>query len=415
VAWTAVALTLIGGSSPAAPEHDHAFVSAAPTVPSTPTSPGGIEAPIVDVGEGSADELAGLDLTGKIALVHSKPSYGIFRHPGVQAIDRIAADGKAVAVVCTLHRPIPSNDKVAITNGRGGAGLSQINLGMGDGLFLSDVIKRSPPDQPPRVRLVAAGERVTDWITQNTFGLLRGTGDEYVVIQAHTDGYFEAAGDNGSGLAMLLALARHFAARPRAELTRNMLFIATSGHHSGPAVGAWRLVKDHADVLSRTVLAVNLEHVAAVAPKLPYRGGEPFVQVPHLIYDTHAHPFLIERCREIADRYGVPIYFAPIMEEYQADMYPYASLGPTGVASFMLHQPLYWYHTQEDDLEKISPHALQQITRGHAYLLDKLDEASVAEIREGWKGGPRGSFPEAYNVLKLDLGQLRSVEILGFD
>ncbi len=409
VAWSAVRLTLVGGSSPAAPRHDVAFVSASPTVPSRPTSPEGIEAAIVDVGEGTAEELAGIDLTGKIALVHSKPEWGMFQHPGTEAIARIAAQGKALGVVCAIHRPIPSNQRTGITNGFGGRDLPQINLGMGDGLYLSEIIKAAPPEQPPRVRLVAAGEPHADWITQNTYGLLRGTGDEYVVIQAHTDGYFEAAIDNGSGLAVMMALARHFAAGPRASRRRNLLFVATSGHHSGPAVGSWHVVKDHQEVLSKTVLLVNLEHLACVAPQIPYTGDNAFVETPHLLYDPFGHPFLIQAWREIAEAYGIPIYFDRIFEEYQADMYPYLTLGPSGVPTFMLMQPMYDYHTQEDDLEKVSIHALQQVARGCADLLDRLDRASVADIRAGWKGRGPVRLPDRLNPLGLDLDQLRTV------
>lgn len=412
VKWSAVSLTLVGGSSPAAPRHDVELATAAWTVPSRLTPPQGIEAAIVDVGEGTAEELARVDLDGKIALVHSKPSYMIFTHPGTDAIARIAAEGKAVGVVCTLHRPIPSNQRMAITNGPGGRVLPQINLGMGDGLYLSKVVQASPPGEPPRVRLVAAGERHTDWITQNTYGLLRGTGGEYVVIQAHTDGYFEAAGDNGTGLAVMLALARQFATRPRQALNRNLLFVATSGHHSGPAVGSWHLVKDHQEVLSKTVLVVNLEHLACVGPQVPYTGDNAFVQTPHLIYDPHGHPFMLQACREIAEQFGVPIYFERIFEEYQADMYPYLTVGPIGLPSFMLMQPLYDYHTQEDDLEKVSFGALRQVARGYAYLLDRIDRASVTEIRAGWKGRTPGSLPDRHNVLKLDLDQLRALPTL---
>ena len=46
----------------------------------------------------------------------------------------------------------------------------------------------------------------------NTIGIVAGRrADEIVIVNAHADGWFDAAGDNGDGLAVLIALARHFA------------------------------------------------------------------------------------------------------------------------------------------------------------------------------------------------------------
>jgi Zn-dependent M28 family amino/carboxypeptidase len=52
-----------------------------------------------------------------------------------------------------------------------------------------------------------------------------------VIVNAHADGWFDAAGDNGDGLAVLIALARHFAKAPQPE--RTLLFVASGGHHGG--------------------------------------------------------------------------------------------------------------------------------------------------------------------------------------
>lgn len=408
--WTRVQLVLIGGSSTAAPARDYEFITAMGTSPMKLTPPEGIEAPIVDVGAGSEEELARVDLSGKIALVHAAVAYMPYQHPGMAAIARIAKDGKAVGAVCALHRLFPSNDKVAITNGPGGATLSQINLGSGDGHFLSKVIKDSPADKPPRVRMTACGDLKTGWMTQNTFGLIQGTTDEYLLLQAHTDGYFEAAGDNGSGLAMLLGLAKHYAAQPRNTLRRNLLFVATAGHHSGPAVGTWHLIKNHLDILKKTVLSINLEHAATIGPD-PRTAV--FGEISHLFYDTHGHPFIRQALQEGAELFGTPINFAQTLSIYQADMYPYAVVGPTGLPSTMVMQPLYWYHTIEDDRDKISPKSLQNVTRLHAYLIDQLNGATVAEIRKGWKGHSPSNLNSAlYKVLDLDLGKIQALDIL---
>jgi len=308
--------------------------------------------------------------------------------------------------------------QVAIPNftarqrGLGDKAIPQINIGSGDGRLLARIIAEAPADHPPRVRMVVEGRMEPPRTTRNTFGLIRGTTDEWLVLIAHTDGWFEAAVDNGSGLSALLGLAGHFAARPRQSIRRNLLFVATAGHHDGPAIGTWNIVASHLDILERTVLIINLEHLASVGP---VRGTAPQVQyaeTPHVLFDTHSHPVLRELLMEAAPRFGVPVYTEYVTDRYQADLFPFSSVGATGVPSLMLLQPSFWYHTSEDSIDKIAPLDLEQVTRLHAYLVDALNGMSVAEIREGWKGHTAVMLPRALNPLGLDLAAMRAAELL---
>ena len=52
-----------------------------------------------------------------------------------------------------------------------------------------------------------------------------------VVLNAHYDGWFEGAGDNGDGLAVLMALAQHFA-KPENRPRRTLALVASAGHHT---------------------------------------------------------------------------------------------------------------------------------------------------------------------------------------
>jgi hypothetical protein len=60
---------------------------------------------------------------------------------------------------------------------------------------------------------------------------------------AHRDGWFDASGDNASGVASMLGLAEHYSRIPQAQRKRTMVFVAVDGHHNsgeGSAVGtAW--------------------------------------------------------------------------------------------------------------------------------------------------------------------------------
>ena len=95
-------------------------------------------------------------------------------------------------------------------------------------------------------------------------GTLPGKTDEDITILAHMDGYFQAALDNGSGLAVMMGLLEHFAKVPRPSGG------ATSGSSGRPATTAVRAPAGSTTTrtaLAKTALAINLEHVAAVRTK----------------------------------------------------------------------------------------------------------------------------------------------------
>jgi hypothetical protein len=88
-----------------------------------------------------------------------------------------------------------------------------------------------------------------------------GKSDEVIILNAHVDGWFDGAGDNADGLAVLVSLARHFAkAENRPE--RTLVFVASAGHHSPGMNGPRNFVASNPDLAKRTVMMVNIEHVA---------------------------------------------------------------------------------------------------------------------------------------------------------
>src|SRR5205085_1205030 len=89
-----------------------------------------------------------------------------------------------------------------------------------------------------------------------------GMTDEYVIVIAHTDGYYEAALDNASGLGVMVGLAEYYSKIPKAQRRRNMLFIATSGHHAGSPTTKWLHDNKATDELGKAALIVNCEHVS---------------------------------------------------------------------------------------------------------------------------------------------------------
>ena len=58
--------------------------------------------------------------------------------------------------------------------------------------------------------------RVPNLKTSLVWGTLPGATDETIYLIAHRDGWFDAAGDNASGVASIVALAEYYAKVPQA-------------------------------------------------------------------------------------------------------------------------------------------------------------------------------------------------------
>ena len=100
--------------------------------------------------------------------------------------------------------------------------------------------------------------------THNVIGTLPGPpgDDEWVVIGSHHDAPWASAVEDGTGIALVLAQARAWAAVPPEDRPHNLLFLLNGGHMTGGA-GIWAFLERERELLDRTVLAVHLEHAAA--------------------------------------------------------------------------------------------------------------------------------------------------------
>ncbi|HTC41103.1 MAG TPA: M20/M25/M40 family metallo-hydrolase [Candidatus Acidoferrales bacterium] len=217
--------------------------------PATPE--GGIEAPLVFIGNGTeADFLrAGASLKGAILLVHLEVSYtweDLLREYDIPPpiIDRAAKAG-AAAILWTgererklLYRHTNSPD------GRLEA-LPQAILAREDGLRLERTALAYPGKIKLRLtmpnRITGPGEQ------QNVAGEIRGyeKPDEIVVLGAHLDSWELGTGtlDNGCNAAMVIEAARAIKASgllPR----RTIRFILFSGEEQG-LLGSWAYVRAH--------------------------------------------------------------------------------------------------------------------------------------------------------------------------
>ena len=131
-------------------------------------------------------------------------------------------------------------------------------VGFEDGKRLRDQIAAGPT----RIKVRLGTEMRRGLRTQSVYGTLPGKTDESIIVLAHMDGWFDAALDNASGLSVMLALAEHFAKIPQAERRRSIVFVGTAGHHVGSPNSPY-LRDQRADLIAKTALMINCEHIAA--------------------------------------------------------------------------------------------------------------------------------------------------------
>ncbi len=195
-----------------------------------------------------------------------------------------------------------------------------------------------------------------------------------MIVNAHLDGWYGASGDNGDGLAVQIALARHFA-KPNNPPARTLVFVASGGHHSTGLNGPQNFVGMNPDHTRRAVLVLNLEHVAQYA----------FENDPGRIQRTEqtmgwgvtiSAPFLIDRTDRGVDRYGFrlrPQYSSSV----PGDLGRYEPLGIPRVQA--IHAgPL--YHTTGDVFETISVEGLERAARFYRFFIEGVANAARSEI-----------------------------------
>jgi len=201
-----------------------------------------------------------------------------------------------------------------------------------------------------------------------------GRSDEVIVVNAHTDGWYDGAGDNADGLAVLIALARHYA-RPENKPARTLVFVGSAGHHSSGMNGPSNVVRMNGPKLAKTVLVLNLEHVAQYRVRTDPWRVEPVEEIKSFGISNSA-PFLIEAARRGVQRYGYTLN-PNFVNTVPGDLGGYAPLNVVRVQA--IHSgPL--YHTSGDVARTISVPGLERAARFYRYFIDEVANAPAAQI-----------------------------------
>lgn len=98
---------------------------------------------------------------------------------------------------------------------------------------------------------------------RNIYVQLPGKSEETIFVTTHHDAAFKGATEDGTGIAMVLAMAQTWAQVPLEQREKTMLFHLSAGHFYG-GIGAETFAKKHKEgLLKKAIININLEHLAA--------------------------------------------------------------------------------------------------------------------------------------------------------
>jgi hypothetical protein len=358
--------------------------SAFPQPGGATTTGEGVTAPFVFVGHGTDADLAGRDVSGKIAVVHVRPEPSLFG-AAEQGVAAKLADKGAVAVINAIEGP----GNAQYFDQRFACGRKPCFIvGGQDAWFLQQVIgKAANAGALDRLkgRVSLTSEEKGDLVSANGIATIPGQSTKRIIVNAHADGYFQAGDDNSSGLAVLVGLARYFAKQPKPA--HILMFVASGGHH-GPGNGPGALVAAHPELKDGTLFILNLEHVAYAdvvrgKTRAPNNIGMTWelsvTEAAKAVGVTNESPYLVDLWSYASRCFGVATYQSA-GPTVSGDLGGYR---PLGVPMTQMIQSGTFYHSSGDVYEAVPPEGIERAARFHAFLIEQADKASEALITAG--------------------------------
>lgn len=374
-------VTLLGGSQFGTASQDVSFTTAVALAPSE--IPGGsITAPLVYVGTGSPAELLHIDVLDKIAIQRITPqAHLVFERARFVPQARDIMSRGALAVINIIDQP--GNEMARDMSNCGGP---CFNIGGRDSHFLTAVMNAAAEagtiDQL-QLRLNLESRIHTNLSAENIVAVIAGQGPETLVLNAHMDAWYDGAGDNGDGLAVLIALARHFA-RPEIKLQRTLVLIASAGHHTPGLNGPRNAVSMNPELFSNSLLIFNLEHVAqrnfSPARSQFEDGYREYIadsgEAPIVVGISNESAFIEQLFNEGVERYGTNFVSGPsTMASGEGGGYRLAGVP---IVTTMQAPPL--YHTSGEVFEVVSTPGLERMARFMAWFVKQVDKADREQI-----------------------------------
>ena len=332
------------------------------------TGPNGLTAEAIWVGIGAEADFTGRDVKGKAVIIYSTFVPGGRSHSASDRAGLFNANDRAqklgAAMVINVMA-VPGNGQFQPEGGL--RNIPQITVSQDEGFALRD---RLGAGEKVNVTLHLDAPEVTNVETAWTMATLPGASDEQIVVMTHTDGYFQAATDNNSGMAGTLELARHYAAMAQAQRPRTMVFIQFPDHHHGEvARGRKDVGIDATYNWSKVALKLTMEHSSETLLYMYNSNLTATNQMSASRWNALGSPEFERMAFAQLRDFGVSVYS---VED-----------GPKNgnyAPSFHIINHVV-YHTSLDTPELVPVEGMSRSVRAFASIIDHVNKMTMAKLR----------------------------------
>ncbi|AYV69208.1 hypothetical protein C2I06_21480 [Niallia circulans] len=253
-------------------------------------------------------------------------------------------------------------------------------------------------DQLPKIPVVGInyedGVTLLDWIKENgsleavvktklenalkktslPVATLRGESEDYILISGHYDSWHKGATDNATANALMLEMARIFSKK---NSRRTIKLAWWAGHSNGRYAGsAWYCDQFWEEINENCVAHINID----------FPGTKENVEVVPRSTAMENHELLINIIRKYTDREPSRIEYLPrgadqsfwgtnipihLMLKYEP---------PHQKKSYQTPGGNWWWHTEEDLIDKVDSNLLVRDTGMHIELVDYLANISLLPV-----------------------------------
>ena len=343
-----------------------------------------ITAEAVWVGLGTEADFAGRDVAGKAVIVQTILAPGQMGNSASwEGATKRAEEGGAALIVgiwgyagnMAIWQSLSSFQMLREPDGTARYTRAQVAtpgffMGFEDGRRLRDMVATG---EPVRITATLDTEIREGLSSPSVFGTLPGTTDETILVMAHMDGYYDAALDNASGMAVMIGLADYFAAIPREERRRSITFIATAGHHVGSPNAPY--LRDQG-MLENAALMVNCEHVAPTQFVAFNNELRLTTTVSPRRWWVHGSQALLDIALDAYDTFGVTVIGA-MDGRATGEMMAIDKEAP----SVQLIRSPEHKHTDWDIPELVPAAGIEAVARAFARIIDQANTLDIDELR----------------------------------
>lgn len=371
------------------------------------TGPGGLQAVVVDVGDGSGLRITPERVKGKVVVFDLKfqmsaaaflpfvdfihdPKLSLFdaslftANPYITNLSKVVEklqEAGAVGFVGVLSDYYDSNRYHNEYYRRTQMKLPGVWVTKTDGAALRAIMKAT--GGAPRATLVMEGSR-TEVEGRAVVGVLPGLSQETILMTSHHDSVSSGAVEDASGVGSLLAQLQHAASKPLAERQKTLLFATMDTHFTGyqvhQAFTDKYVIKKETPY--RLVAGVTLEHVAKQGVikdgKLVMREQPELMGIMNnfsrqVRRELHASMVHHDLRRSVTLKAGLLCNTVGLPTD--ASFWCRAGLP----SASLIAAPVYLYD-EDDTLDKVAKDQLLPVAKVFADLVDTLDRTPADQI-----------------------------------